>query len=211
MALPRTYDSIFRKYSRGIPVNYLRALAKRESNMNPNETDGPAWGLMQVIEQVRLGYNKRHGTSYSRSDLLNPAVNVKIATDTMSRILDSYRSTGIAELRPNWHDPAWVMLFTKGWNDGYSNVHPGGGVGCVAKYLKVHGIPVTHDNVFANVDAAGCARYLKNPSSHAWQKTVTALFYDEGGPEADFFGSLFTVALIAGATWGAYKLWKEAS
>ena len=209
MALPRTYDPIFRKYGQGIPVNYLRALAKRESNMDPNETKGPAWGLLQVIELVRNSYNKRHRTSYSRYDLLDPSINVMIATDTMRRILASYKKTGIPALQENWHAPSWVLLFTKGWNDGYSNVHPGGGVGCVAKYLVSRGIPVTHDNIYANVDAAGCARYLKNPASHKWQKTVTALFYEEGGPEPDVFGAILKVGLVAGVTYGAYKLMEK--
>jgi len=47
-----------------------------ESNLNPRSNEGPAWGLLQVIEVVRTDYNERHGTSYRRADLLDPVVNV---------------------------------------------------------------------------------------------------------------------------------------
>ena len=68
-AVSRRFDPLFRKYGRGLPVAYLRSLAKRESNLNPNESDGPAWGLLQVVEVVRRDFNERHGTSYARRDL----------------------------------------------------------------------------------------------------------------------------------------------
>ena len=61
------FDKIFLAEGQGIPVPYLRALAKRESNNNPREQKGPAWGLLQVgvspkAGDVLKGYNKRYGT-----------------------------------------------------------------------------------------------------------------------------------------------------
>ena len=40
--LPGTFDPIFEEHGHGLPLAYLRALAKRESNMNPHEAVDPA-------------------------------------------------------------------------------------------------------------------------------------------------------------------------
>src|SRR5687767_13188144 len=42
--LSREFDPIFERYRGSIPIEYLRALAKRESGMRPGERSGPAWG-----------------------------------------------------------------------------------------------------------------------------------------------------------------------
>src|SRR5688572_1417210 len=56
----RKFDPLFKQHSRGLPVAYLRALAKRESDMNPRLAEPKSgWGLLQVIEEVRRDYNKR--------------------------------------------------------------------------------------------------------------------------------------------------------
>ena len=66
MALSRMFDPLFREHGHGLPITYLRALAKRESNMNPLEATGPAWGLLQVTEVVRNDFNARNRTRYAR-------------------------------------------------------------------------------------------------------------------------------------------------
>jgi hypothetical protein len=55
---PRTYDDVFARRGRGLPVPYLRALALHESDMRARLADGPAWGLLQVIEVVREDHNR---------------------------------------------------------------------------------------------------------------------------------------------------------
>jgi len=171
----------------------MKALTKNESGFNPSDTSGPAWGLMQLVETVRNGYNDRHGTNYSRNDLLSPDTNVKIASDLLNRIVIAYGKHPDPNMKENWHNPEFVKLVTAGWNSGYSE---GGGVGKVAKYLEAKGIPVTHDNVFEFADDAGATKHLSNPQKKAWQQKVASTFYQVGGPGK---GGIVAGALIAGA------------
>ncbi len=114
---PRTFDQVFAAYGHGIPVPYLRALALRESDMNPRLSSGPAWGLLQVIEVVRQDYNQRTGSTFTRKDLLDPAVNVTIASSALALIVKSFAQNHprIANLQPNWSNPRFVELLTFGW------------------------------------------------------------------------------------------------
>ncbi len=152
---PRSYDALFAEYGNGIPVPYLRALAWRESGLNPRDMKGPAWGLMQVIEVVRKDYNERHNTSYERRDLLDPAVNIAIASDVLVRIIDGYARfhPEAVNLQADWTNPLFVELLTFGWNAGFSER---GGVGRVASHLSRRGFDdFTIDDVFAAAKAAG--------------------------------------------------------
>lgn len=197
----RTYDAIFARHAGAIPVNYLRALAYRESSLNPRETGGSYWGLLQVgLNNVLPSYNARHGTNYTGSDLLNPDVNVKIAADLLNRIAVAYAKHPSANMKPNWHNPEFVKLLTAGWNSGYSE---SGGVGRVATYLEQRSIPVTHDNVFTYAAAAGATKHLSNPTKHQWQRSVADLFYKEGGPG---LAPYVTVGIAIFVGWGLYKL-----
>lgn len=204
MAITTAFDSIFRRYAGGVPVNYMRALSKRESNMNPAEARDPAWGLMQIVPVARESYNKRHGTSYSQADLLNPEVNVKIGADLLNRIVASYKAnhSDVPNLRPNWANPEFVSLVTAGWNSGYSERS---GVGAVARWLKARGIPVTHENVFRYSQDAGATRHLANPTKENWQRSVTNLFYAEGGPTTLSYG-IMGAALAVGAAYLVYRM-----
>jgi len=182
--VPRTFDRIFAEYGHGLPLAYLRALAKRESDMNPNETEDPAWGLLQVIEVVRTDYNKRHGTSHTRRELLDPATNVTIATDLIRRVIDSYRRNhpNIPNLQEDWDNPRFVELLTLGWNAGYSER---GGVGRVARYVEARGVTnLTIDTIHQNARAAGASRHLSNSNKVRWSKSVAALYLRERARDA---------------------------
>jgi hypothetical protein len=198
------FDPLFRRYGGGIPLNYLRALSKRESNMNPAESRDPAWGLMQIVPVARESYNRRYGTNYTKQDLLDPEVNVRIGTDLLKRIVASYQANhpDVPNLRPNWRNPEFVSLVTAGWNSGYSER---AGVGAVARWLKRQGLPVTHANVFRHARQAGATRHLANPTKENWQRSVTNLFYAEGGPTLAGYG-IMGVALAVGAAYLVYRL-----
>jgi hypothetical protein len=177
----RKFDPLFAKYGvpRGLPVPYLRALAKRESNMNPAEQTGPAWGLMQVVEVVRKDFNRRHGTSYPRPALLDAETNVRVATWLLSVIADSYeRNHGdTGNMSPDWSNPCFVELLTAGWNGGWSER---GGMGRVVSYLERRGHrSVTLDLVHANARAAGAVRFLSEPARLKWSKSVVQLYLSE--------------------------------
>ncbi len=174
---------MFAKHAGKVPVPFLRALSKRESNMNPNDTRGPAWGLMQVVEVVRNSWNKRRPSeAISRGQLLDPDINVKIAASLLNRIAIAYAKHPDSNMQPNWTNPEFVKLVLAGWNSGYSEA---GGVGRVAKYLEARGIPVTHDNVFRYAGAARATRHLQNSAKQRWQRGVADLYFQQPDAPSD--------------------------
>jgi len=204
IAITRQFDPLFRKHGppKGIPVAYLRALAKRESNMNPANDSGPAAGLMQVVKVARDSYNRHQGASYSRSDTLDPEVSVRIATFQLKRVMDSYKKNhgGSSNMRPDYANAEYAKLVTAGWNSGHSEA---GGVGRVAGYLEGRGISVTHDNVFRFANAAGATQHLQTAQRQNWQRSVAALFYAQ--PDAPT-GGILNLAIIVFLSWAAYNL-----
>lgn len=200
--LTRQFDPLFQRHGGGVPVNFLRALAKKESNFNTRDTGGSYWGILQVgYNNVLPGFNARHGTSYGRQDLLGPELNIQVASELLNRIAASYkRNHSAPNMQENWHNPEFVKLLLAGWNSGYSEA---GGVGRVASYLEQRGIPVTHDNVFMYAGAAGATKHLSNTGKQGWQRSVADLFYQEGGPGTSM---LLVGAVAAFVLWGGYKL-----
>jgi hypothetical protein len=174
---PRTYDDVFAGSGRGIPVPYLRALALHESDMRPRLADGPAWGLMQVIEVVREDFNRRERKNFTRSDLLDPAVNVTIAASSLALVAKSYAANhSSANLQTNWRNPQFVALLTFGWNAGWSER---GGVGRVVSFLEQRGMDVTINSVFDAAKASGASPHLSNSMKLAFAKQVTRQYFAE--------------------------------
>lgn len=176
--LTNRFDSIYEKEGHGIPVSFLRTLAKRESASNPSEASGPAWGLLQVGIDRRAGnvlksYNKRFGTSYTKSDMLNPTLNVRVATDLLSRIVKLYKREGI---KTDWRNGNFVGLVVAGWNSGYSIKT---GVVGVVRYLRGRRLPVTLENVYKYAKAAGMTRHLSNEKKQKWHRGVVRSYFDE--------------------------------
>jgi hypothetical protein len=179
--LPRDFDPIFERYRGAIPIEYLRALAKRESGMNAAERSGPAWGLMQIVEVVRRDYNEAHGTQYTREQLLEPDVSVAMCCWLLRFIIESYARNhpGIPNLRVNWDNPRFVELLTFGWNAGFSEK---AGVGKVVGYLESLGArDVDLDQVHAHAKLARASRHLSNAKKVAWCKSVVRLYEKERG------------------------------
>lgn len=211
MPLSQRFDPLFSKYGGNIPVAFLRALAERESGMNPSSGGGSYWGLLQVgYKNVLPDFNKRHGTSYTPQDLFNPDINVQMAVGTLKRIVASYKNfhPNTPNMKENWSNPEFVKLVLAGWNSGYSEA---GGVGRVARYLEGKGIPVTHDNVFKYSQSAGATKHLANDAKRRWQAGVANLFYAEGGPGMlaglGGGGVLLPLALAVGVGYALYRWW----
>lgn len=178
-AVSRRYDAVFRPHAGVLPVAFLRALAQRESSMNANEQTGPAWGLLQVVEVVRRDFNKRHGTSYARTDLLDPEVNVRMSTELLHIIVKSYKRNhpDVPNLIMDWGNARFVELLVAGWNGGWSE---SAGLGRVARYLERRGqTRITIDDIFANARAAGAVRFLSEPARRKWSKSVARLYMSE--------------------------------
>ena len=209
MALSTQFDPIFRKYAGRVPVAYLRALSKRESNQNPGDTGGPAWGLMQVVEVVRKSWNKRFPSDqHSRSELLNPEVNVKLATNLLNRIVGYYARfvPDAPNMQEDWHNPEFVKIVTMGWNSGYSSK---AGVIFVARCLQGRGIPVTHDNLVKHAQSCGSASSLHKSHTLSWQRSVADLYFQQPDLPAKAGGILLAAAFTAFVVWGAYKLMRD--
>lgn len=200
MAVSQEYDSFFQLHGAGLPVAYLRSLAKKESGLNPASKGVSAWGLLQITEVVRRDYNTRHNTGWTRNDLLDPAVCTMIGADLLRRIVDAYGSNHgrIGNMGEDWDNQRFVELVTFGWNAGYSQ---GGGVQKVVKYLSQQGATsVTIDTVRAAVHAAGAADTLDRDDKVSWCKGVASLYMSERGlgegEQQD--GSLLLTATVVG-------------
>lgn len=178
---PESYDPLYRKNCAGIPLPYLRALTKNESDFNPNEQSGPAWGLMQVVTSVREGYNKRFSKSYTREDLLNPDVNTRIACDLIRKIAGAL-SRNHPKALPNgadWRDPRFAQLVTFGWNAGYSEA---AGVGYMLGQLEGRFLAseITIDKIQEQAPFFPKAtRHLSNAGKVSWCKKVVANYFDQ--------------------------------
>ncbi len=180
----RAFDRIFMEEGRDLPVPFLRALAKRESNNNPKQASGPAWGLLQVGVDARAGnvlksYNERFGTNYSRRDMLDPRMNVRVASELLARIVRLYKREG---MEPNWENGNWVGLVTAGWNAGYSRK---GGTVRVIRYLKKKKIPVTLSAAYENAKHSGAGngfiKRMAQKKRQAWHRSVVASTFAEQG------------------------------
>lgn len=178
-ALPRTFDPIFARHRRDLPIEYLRALAMKESGMDPRASSGPARGLLQITEVVRADFNRRHGTAITRAQLLDPDTNVRIATWLLRFIVDGYarNHADVPNMRTDWNNPRFAELVTFGWNAGPSEA---GGVGRVVGYLKRHGArEIDLDTVHESARAAGAHAHLSNPAKARWSRGVVALYQRE--------------------------------
>ena len=194
MALTKKYDPIFRAHGHGLPIGFLRALGEWESSLNPNEHDGGAWGLLQVVPVVRKDYNKAHGTGYTQADMLDPVKNVKVATWLLDLICRTYakRFRGKPHMVPNWDDFDFVKLLVHAWNAGWSM---SGGVGKVALWMGKHrpNVNVGLQRVGEYAAAAGAADTLLGSTGEkkrAWARKVAItamreMAAEKKSPESD--------------------------
>lgn len=196
--LTRMYDPIFARHAGRVPVPYLRALAQRESDMNPSliMTGGPgaARGLLQVVGVLRADYNRVNGTSYTADDMLDPDKNVKVASWLLNRIVAAYQKHPDRNMQEDWSNPEFVRLVTAGWNAGYSEA---AGVGKVASYLESRGEPVTLASVFAAAPKIGAAQWLTMPERAKWHDSVARLYMAQPDRGSAAGGSLVLLILAA--------------
>ena len=172
--------------------------------MSPSSCAGAACGILQITPTVMNSWNKAHGTSYVKANLLNPDLNIQMAVDLLESIAKSYSKHPSPNMKPNWSNKEFVKLVLAGWNSGYSE---GGGVGKVASYLESHGLPVTHDNVFGYASAAGGTIYLQDDAKRRWQAGVADLFFsqpDFGEVDTGSFLVKAGVAILAGLVLAKY-------
>lgn len=196
---PRDFDTLFEKYSTHwpsyLPVPFLRALTKNESSFNPNETKGPAWGLMQVgidgfpdaayapiltgapvgkSGKVLLSWNTKGkpGGPYTPPDVLDPETNIKIATELLSRIVRVLESVGLGTF--NWNSYDHVGILVASWNAGYSK---SSGAARMVKWLVDNGHEVTLKNFYYMAAEARIAiaveKYGESPTPEQFNLALT--------------------------------------
>lgn len=155
--------------------------------MNARASSGAALGLLQVIDIVRQDYNQRTGASYTRQDLLDPVINVTIASSALAMFAHSYATNHprVRNLQPDWRNPRFIELLTFGHNAGWSER---GGVGRVATYLEQRGVfEQTIDTIHQAARAAGASPHLANPAKVAWCKRVAAQYGRELAAEPPMY------------------------
>ena len=205
--LTTKYDPIFAQYGRPIPAAYLRALGYKESGLNAADSSG-AMGLLSIEPVVMEAYNERHGTSYVRSQLTDPAINVTIVADHLKYIAGRYAKHPSKNMKMDWSNPEFVRLLTAGWNSGHSEA---AGVGYMASWLEAHHLPVTHDNIFKYAATAGGTKYLQNTAKQLWQRAVVDLYYAQPDAPARGGGGILAIAATGFVVWGVYTLWTRRS
>ena len=185
MPWTREFDEIFAKYGKGLPVAFLRALAKNESGFDPNSDMGKgkapnaAKGILQVMGGVREDFNLRMGTSFNSQDLFDPIICTRIASAALTRFIFSYARNHPDSLGTDWTDRRWVELVVFGWNAGYSEK---GGVGKAVYILEKNGIrgpkvtiDAVHEVALANPDKISAN--LRRADKVAWSKGVARDFF----------------------------------
>lgn len=178
MRITRKFDDIFERHRDRLPLEYVRALAYWESGMNPNDTEGGAHGILQIVPVLLRDFNRNHNTKIKRSELLDPDKNTRIACWLLNRIAVFYAPLGrtAPNFREDWNNPHFVELLTAGWNAGFSRY----GLIAVAKRLIAQGITnITVDDIQREARVEGSERYLALEKRLRWWKKVGAEYVRE--------------------------------
>ena len=175
---PSSFDEIYRAECPGVPIEYLRALAKRESDTNAAERKGSAWGLLQVHTSLLADYNEVNGTTYTSEDRLDPRINVRIACWLLYRIRTLYgrwHPKTFPGGRFDWTNRAHVEIMTLAWNAGWSNSR---GVGAVISWLETRRRPVTLETIIeAAPGVPNVTELLSRTNKIPWVRSVADLYF----------------------------------
>ncbi|MBP8806716.1 MAG: M23 family metallopeptidase [Kofleriaceae bacterium] len=166
-------EAIVTGLGRGIPAEYLLALAKAESG----PTLDAARGVLQITDTALADYNRRNPSTPVTADRLrDPVVAVRVAVDTLLAIIASYREHHgqVVGMREDWRDRTFVELLTAGWNAGHSQT---AGVGRVVRYLRSASRPITLEAVWQFARDAGATIHLQNPAKLRFARAVAADYF----------------------------------
>lgn len=198
MRLSTRYDALFREHLPVLPLAYARALAYRESRLNPRNLTPPdagpdrgARGLYQVMTVNREDFNKRHGTSWGPDAMFDAALNTRVFAGTLERMLRVYRQLGLVGEKPRTREQ--LLLVTAGWNSGYGDVKR------IAEWLIARGRPVTHAALFESAPLALplSSQRRWTAAKRRWQQSVVELAESattEGGTNWAMWGLLLLIA-----------------
>ena len=187
MAIISQYDEVFAKYADDIPIPFIRTLSY-PGNPSLVSSDGQSVGLFQVTPGVREAYNKSHGKSYTREDLLNPEVNSEIAIWLMHMIVNAYLAKHPDTLRAGWDDPRYAGLVIMGYHATYGE---SSGVGYVVGKMEAQGISADRINIETVSQAAkalGASALLYQPNRMAFIRATLKRYTSQ----PDYRGNSYT-------------------
>lgn len=197
-ARPSPFDALFAELAGDLPVALLRALAQHESSFQPAEINPKgAYGLFQITQGALDGYNARHETSYTPTDILTPELNTEIAVDHIHRILARYAEH--PALKTDWADRRFVELLIFGWNVGHNGV-----AGIVGK-LEAAGLPparITIDTVSQLAAQVSHNANLSSVKHVAYARAVARTYFGDdvidAGPRLASISGVVTFLLGLG-------------
>lgn len=166
---------IFEQYAGGLPSPFLKALAFRESGLNPTLVNpaSRATGLFQLTAPVVVDFNRIHGTSYVLEDAKDPILATQIAATHLNQIIRLWK--GVPALAANFADVRFVELLVLGWNAGPSAVLK------VAKRLTDMDLPPERITAAAVNQAAGALMpksWIARPERLGFARLVATTYFD---------------------------------
>jgi hypothetical protein len=140
MTINTAYDAIFQQAAQDsrVPFDYLRSLAKYESNFKPDAIGpGQERGLLQIAKVTLSTYNRVTGKKLTPVQSADPLVNAQIAVWLIERIVKSFFDNHPLTLAEDWNSARYVGLVTQAYNAGESESK---GVGALVGKLEKQGI-----------------------------------------------------------------------
>ena len=187
--IPRKYDDDMRELLPvGMPLQYGRALAWRESSMDAREKTGGHWGLFQIGKVALDDINKfRSGRPWTLPEMLLARPNIEgfgiYYTNVISKVFDLIIARAeavgkghlVRDFARDWKNPNYVLLVTMAWNSGPGVVRR------AAERSVGAGKKANYTNVIRNARRLGSAgdRRKATGSREVWQRSVLAVYRDE--------------------------------
>jgi hypothetical protein len=168
-------DEMFEDLAEGLPPAFLRALAYRESGLDPTRVNprSHATGLFQLTAPVIVDYNRATSGTLALEDVKDPVLATKIAVFHINRIIGLWKP--IPALAADFGDRRFVELLVLGWNAGPAAVLK------VARRLTQIGVEparITAATVNEAARALAPGSWIAQPDRLAFAKLVATTFDD---------------------------------
>lgn len=200
-------ESIFEELADGLPPDFLRALAYRESGLNPTRVNpsSRATGLFQITAPVLKDFNRANATNYQLEALTEPVLATKVAVFHIHRIVALWKP--VPALAADFSDRRFIELLVLGWNAGPSAVLK------VAKRLSEIGVPperITAASVNEAAAKMSPGSWIARPERLGFARLVATTYADTRagrgrlvaslrGESSDITGPAVLAALGVGA------------
>lgn len=180
MALPTTYDALINKHRKAVPLQFVKALIRGESDFDPKakSRSSSARGLMQIVSEVRADFNDAKRRKVTAAQLDDPDTNIEIGCWLLNKIVATWQ-TRYPYLKADW-SRAYAGLVVHGYNAGWSKY----GTGKAIKWLHDNGKPLTLAAVVEYRDKIGATPFVGEPRRVAWADKVVNWYTAEVAADA---------------------------